>query len=821
MSTDAPLPAIRRQLTWMMLFTSGAVLLLTVTSLFAYDFLTFRQASRQQLDTLGRAIAANSTAALAFDNPDDAQNVLSAFEVDPHITRAALYRLDGALFAVYPSNAAAGAFPARLAAVPASFRFEHTDLVGILPVTEGNRRMGTLFLQSNLQAIYDRIRLYAGIVALVVCASGLLAYALSRRLQHRISSPILALAQMANAISTRHDYSVRAGKAGTYELDQLTGALNHMLGTIQSSEARLHVQLGHLSLLQHITRAIGDRQDLASIAQVVVTTLERSMPIQFGCIAQYDAATRTLTVTTIGAASQAYGEQLGLHPGTAIPLDENGIAACLEGQLIHESDTRHGAVPLLRRLAACDLGSVVIAPLVAERTFFGVLLAARSDHNAFTSPDCEFLKQLSEHVALAARQAELYNALQMAYDDLRRSQQTTMQQERLRALGQIASGIAHDINNAISPVSLYTESLLEREPNLSERARSYLTTIQRAIEDVAGTVARMREFYRQREPQLSLSRVDLNIIVQQALQLTQARWADLPQRKGVMIEVRTELSPVPAQIMVAEGEMRDALTNLIFNAVDAMPEGGTLTIRTRRVEPAAADGDLRIHIEVSDTGAGMDEATQRRCLEPFFTTKGERGSGLGLAMVYGMVTRHSAELQVDSSLGHGSTFRVIFAAAGELGPEPASHPGTVEPRPLRILLIDDDPLLIQSLQEVLVADGHDVTTANGGQAGIDAFVAANQTPLPFDAVVTDLGMPYVDGRRVAAAVKSACATTPVILLTGWGQRLVAEDDVPPHVDRVLNKPPRLLDLRAALHDLTAAGGAVAPAPAPVPAGAPR
>ena len=787
----------------MVLLITGAVLLLTVSSLFAYDFVTFRQNSQRQLETLGRAIAANSTAALAFDNPDDAQSVLAAFEVEPHITHAALYRRDGARFAVYPKEANAAEFPARLPPDTTGFHFEHGDLVGVLPVIEGSRRMGTLFVQSDQRAIYDRIRLYAGIVALIVCASGLLAYALSRRLQHRISSPILALAQMAKAISTRHDYSVRAEKAGILELDQLTDAFNHMLGTIQGSEARLHVQLGHLSLLQHITRAIGDRQDLASIAQVVVTTLERSMPIQFGCIAHFDAATRALTVTSIGVASQDHAEELALQPGAAIALDEKGLGACLNGQLIHEADTGSGALPLLQRLAAHNLRSVVIAPLVVEKTLFGVLLAARSEAESFSSPDCEFLKQLSEHVALAARQAELNSALQMAYDDLRRSQQTTMQQERLRALGQIASGIAHDINNAISPVSLYTESLLEREPNLSERARNYLTTIQRAIGDVAGTVARMREFYRQREPQLSLSRVDLNVTVQQALQLTQARWSDLPQKKGVMIEVKTDLAPVPAEVMVAEGEMRDALTNLIFNAVDAMPDGGTLTIRTRRVEPSSADDGGRVHIEIGDTGVGMDEATQRRCLEPFFTTKGERGSGLGLAMVYGMITRHSAELQLESTPGTGSTFRLIFAAAGGVVQDQTVAAARVEPQALRILLVDDDPLLIASLQEVLLGDGHDVTAANGGQAGVDAFVAASRTTAPFDIVVTDLGMPYVDGRRVAAAIKAASPMTPVILLTGWGQRLVSEGDVPPHVDRVLNKPPRLMDLRTALRELTA------------------
>ena len=803
MNTTAP--AIRGQLIKMVLITSSAVLLLTVTSLFVYDFLTFRQNSVQQLDTLGRAIAANATAALAFDNADDARNVLTAFEVEPHIAQAALYKMSGARFAAYSSHAATGEIPTRLKPEATGFHFEHSSLVGVLPVTEGSRRLGTLYVQSDLRAIYDRIRLYAGIVALVVCASGLLAYALSRRLQHRISSPILALAQMANAISTRQDYSVRAAAAGVFELDQLTEAFNHMVGAIQTSEARLRVQLGHLSLLQHITSAIGERQDLHSINQVVVTTLERSMPIEFGCIARYDATSRLLTVASLGVASQSCGAQLGLLPGAEIVLDENGLATCLEGQLVYEPDSGQVPLPLLQRLAALNLKSVVMAPLVAEKTLFGVLIAARREANAYTSPDCEFLKQLSEHVALAARQAELNSALQTAYDDLRRSQQTTVQQERLRALGQIASGIAHDINNAISPVSLYTESLLEREPNLSERARSYLTTIQRAIGDVAGTVARMREFYRQREPQLSLSRIDLNVTVQQALQLTHARWSDLPQQKGVMIEVKTELAPLPAEVMVAEGEMRDALTNLIFNAVDAMPEGGTLTVRTRRVKPEA-DAAERVHVEVGDTGVGMDEATQRRCLEPFFTTKGERGSGLGLAMVYGMISRHSAELQLESTPGRGSLFRLVFAAAAGVAPAAEAEPVIFERRPLRILLVDDDPLLIGSLQEVLLADGHDVIVANGGQAGIDTFAEATRSRQPFSIVITDLGMPYVDGRRVAAAVKAAAPATPVVLLTGWGQRLIADGEVPPHVDRVLNKPPRLMELRSALRDLTIPAG---------------
>jgi signal transduction histidine kinase len=401
-----------------------------------------------------------------------------------------------------------------------------------------------------------------------------------------------------------------------------------------------------------------------------------------------------------------------------------------------------------------------------------------------------------------AERKRTQEALQQAYQDLRQTQQVVMQQERLRALGQLASGVAHDINNSISPIALYTEALLEREPNLSERAREYLTTIQRAIDDVAQTVGRMRQFHRQREPELTLGRVDANLMVQQVSELTRPRLSGAAQEMGVAIELRTELEPDLPPFMGAESEIRDALTNLVFNAVDAMPEGGTLTVRTRAVSDDDASA-RRICIEVTDTGVGMDEETRRRCLEPFFTTKGERGTGMGLAMVYGMVQRHSAELEIDSEPGKGTTMRATFleAAAARVSSDGAAAPMRAGV-PLRILVVDDDPLLCKSVCDALESDGHTVIATDGGQAGIEAFHAARARNEPVTLVITDLGMPNVDGRKVAAAVKSASPGTPVILLTGWGQRMIAEGEAVPHVDRIMSKPPKLQVLRCALAELT-------------------
>jgi signal transduction histidine kinase/CheY-like chemotaxis protein len=422
-------------------------------------------------------------------------------------------------------------------------------------------------------------------------------------------------------------------------------------------------------------------------------------------------------------------------------------------------------------------------------------------------------RELELRVAERTQQLETtHQELQRAYEDLRHTQLTILQQERLRALGQMASGVAHDINNALSPAALYLQGLLEREPGLTLRAREYLETIQRAVEDVSHTVARMREFSRSRDTQFVPAVIQLGRLITQVVTLTRARWLNMPQERGVVIEVETSVPDDLPLVLGSDSEIRDALTNLVLNAADAMPDGGTLRLRAHaifngpgsRVKEGGPELPTHVRVEVSDTGVGMDEQTQRKCLEPFFTTKGERGTGLGLALVYGTVQRHSGEIEIASEPGKGTTVSLIFPVAreGERADGKALEV-RIPARGLRILVVDDDPLLLRSLRDTLEADGHQVVVADGGQAGIDAFVAAKERGEPFTLVLSDLGMPHVDGRKVASVVKSASPDTPVVLVTGWGQRMHEENHVPSHVDRVLSKPPRLSELREALASLTA------------------
>lgn len=583
----------------------------------------------------------------------------------------------------------------------------------------------------------------------------------------------------------------------TAELERTNAAMRVERSTRELAERKTHTQLERLSQLQQITRAIGERQDLDSIFHVVVGSLEDHLRIDLAGIWLCDPVGKVLVLNILGPRSAPVAKNLGFREREPIDIGQSGMARCLQGELIYEPDTAAIAAPLTQRLAGGGLRALVASPLRVENRTFAVLITARREANAFSSSDCEFLAQLSEHTALAAHQAQLHATLQQAYDDLRTTQRAVMEQERLRALGEMASGIAHDINNAISPISLYAGTLLESEGNLSARGRDQLATIARAIDDVAATVSRLRKFYREREPQSALGPVDLPSLIDQVIELTRARWHDMPQQHGAVIDVSQERTPDLPLVAGIESEIREALTNLIFNSVDAMPAGGSITLRTAVLhEPG---GRRRVQLQVADSGLGMDDATRRRCLEPFFTTKGDRGTGLGLPMVHGVMQRHGGDMVLESSPGKGTTIRLIFSiqTTGATGALASESPAKVRPG-LRILVVDDDPALLESLREALELDGHRVAAAEGGGAGIERFNAALQAGEPFDIAITDLGMPYVDGRQVALALKSASPATPVLMLTGWGQRLMTEGDTPAHVDRVFSKPPKLAELRAAL-----------------------
>ena len=384
---------------------------------------------------------------------------------------------------------------------------------------------------------------------------------------------------------------------------------------------------------------------------------------------------------------------------------------------------------------------------------------------------------------------------------LREAQQQLARKEKLRSLGQMANGIAHDFNNALSPILGFSEILLKQPAILAnpQQLRQWLTYINTAATDAGKIVARIREFSRQEIAGADFRTIDLNPLIRQVIDLTEPRWKSQAQAAGRRIHVLSDLQPVPA-ILGEEFAIREVLTNLVFNAIDALPDGGMITLGT------AVEGGF-VRLWVSDTGAGMTEEVRQRCLEPYFTTKGENGTGLGLAMVQGIVQRHSGTLDIESGVDRGGTritIRLPILRADSAGAVLAEKSWRIPPR--RILVVDDEPLLCLLIESFLTTDNHAVTAVTTGSAAL-----AQLTTGRFDVVITDLSMPEINGEELAAEISQIAPRVPVILMTGFGDLMKADGRTRPHIQTILSKPITEAKLRTALAEATlerAAGLAV-------------
>jgi PAS domain S-box-containing protein len=364
------------------------------------------------------------------------------------------------------------------------------------------------------------------------------------------------------------------------------------------------------------------------------------------------------------------------------------------------------------------------------------------------------------------------------------------QSEKLTALGQLAGGIAHDFNNLLQAILGYAQLMKQNSANIDLIERS-LTVVESAAMDGSETVRRIQQFARLR-PDEQFVRVDINQIVQDAVAITRPRWEENIARDSRPLELRLDLQ-AGALMQGRPAALSEVLTNLVLNAMDAMPHGGTLTIATRH----AVGREVRV--AVTDTGVGMTETVRQRIFEPFFSTKGEGGSGLGLSMTYSIVRRHGGEIDVQTAPGAGTTFTLTFPVAQESGaPEPPA-PSVEGRRQFCVLVVDDNPQVLATLVEMMRRCGHTVTPASTGRAALQEYGAGR-----FDVVVTNVGMAGMNGWELAERLRGLDARVPLLFITGWGLR---EEDQARlaglGVRRCLFKPVRPEDLDTALQEALA------------------
>jgi signal transduction histidine kinase/ActR/RegA family two-component response regulator len=386
----------------------------------------------------------------------------------------------------------------------------------------------------------------------------------------------------------------------------------------------------------------------------------------------------------------------------------------------------------------------------------------------------EVYSDITKRRELEDANASLYKQVCSAFEELKAAQHQLVQSEKLRAIGEIASGVAHDFNNTLG-IILGNIQLLMRGTT-DEKVQRRLKAIEQATLDSKETVRRIREFTLQ-QPEEPLQPVDLSALVGSVVDMTQGGWTASMQARGLDLEVKCDLGQGVFCLGIA-AEIREVLTNILLNSIQAMPGGGSISISTSCSEGTA-------YLEVVDSGVGMAQAVADRVFDPFFTTKGVEGTGLGMSVAYGIVKRHHGQISVESRQGEGTTVTVSLPTVDE-SPEielAERSAGASPGRSARILIVDDEPGFVEVFADMLVEHGHEVCVAGSGEQAVARFASEH-----FDLVFTDLGMPGMSGWQVAKSIKALRPSVPIVLLTGWGAEIDQACLADAQVDLVLSKP---------------------------------
>jgi len=594
---------IRKKLMVIILLTTGATLLFTCASFFAYDILSYRRTAVSNVATMGQIIAANSTAALAFENPDDAREILSALRAEPQIVAAALYSSSGEIFARYPAGLRDEALPARPES--AGHEVKWSSLTLFQTVRQNDRELGMLYLRSDMSALHERFRLYGVLVLLVLATSLLVAAVFSQRLQQQVSRPILTLAQTARAISERRDFSVRAVKHGADEVGLLTDAFNEMLIQIHAQDRALRESETRL-------RAV-----LNSSLSAVIVTDDRARIIDWNARAEK-------------MFGRSRGDALGLDLSVVLPpLVDEPEARGMKRYLVpgYEAAEEVGIVETIahrRDGSAIDV-EVSIKPLVSG----GVVTF------------CAFITDITDR----KRAQEELQALTQQLE--RRVEERTKQLESAnKELEAFSYSVSHDLRAPLRHIDGFASMLAAHAAEaLDEKSRRYVQVITDAAKRMGRLIDDLLSFSRH-------GRADLNFVPVKLSGLVE----EVRRQLGSEVAGRSitwKIGPLP-EMKVDVAMMHQVFANLIGNAVKY----------TRRRDEAVIEIGAEISAEevtvfVRDNGAGFNPKYKDRLFGVFQRLHSEsefEGTGVGLANVKRIIHRHGGRTWAEGEVDQGATF---------------------------------------------------------------------------------------------------------------------------------------------------------------------
>lgn len=583
---------------------------------------------------------------------------------------------------------------------------------------------------------------------------------------------------LACLFRARRDFSDEEVALAEAVAAQAAVAIEHA-GLYEETERRRRTAESLAEVGRLVTRSL----DLEEVAQRIVESVRALLDVRSSVLFRLDETSGDLvSLASSGGVEDIFGRNVVFPRGTGAA----GIAVA-ERRPVAVPDLLADprvALPHEVRARARDLPyrAVLAVPLVVHDRVIGALSVAAVTGRTFSPAEVGLAQAFADQATVALENARLFEETRQALADLRKAQEELVRGATMRALGELASGTAHHLNNLLAIVLGRVRLLLAARPSGSSRRP--LEIIERAAADAAEVVRRVSRFARAR-PVEEVGPVDLGALAAEVVEMTRGRWQDQAQAQGVRIDVTVEGGELPP-VVGNSAALREALINVILNAVEALPGGGRIGFRT------FLDGGWAC-LAVRDTGVGMPPEVRERAVEPFYTTKGPKSTGLGLSAAYGILRRHGGDLRIESEKGQGTTvtLRLPVAAAGE-GERRAAAAGGADASPsLRILVIDDDAEVRETVVEMLAGEGHAALQAPGGREGLALLEAGERV----DLVLTDLGMPGMNGWEVARAVKARWPELPVWILTGWGDQLDEASSDRRAVAGVLSKPVAPEDLR--------------------------